>query len=56
MKLLFMMQSLGSNECFVPLKTLDDEKYDSRRFILFLVETALNYTLLVTFEQYIPMK
>lgn len=56
MKLLFMMESLASNKCFIPLRTLDDEKYDSKRLLLFLIETALNYTLLVTFERFIPMQ
>lgn len=47
--LLYMMEEIGSEERLLSLHTLEGEKYTAETFFFFVLETGIQYTLLVTF-------
>lgn len=47
--LLQTMEEMGSEERLLSLHTLDGEKYTTETFLIFVLDTAVHYTLLVTF-------
>lgn len=48
-QLLQMMEEMGSEERLLSLQTLDGQTYSTETFFVFVLDTGINYTLLVTF-------
>ena len=47
-----MIEEVGSEETFFALRTPDRQKYTTETFLFYLIETVLDYILLLTFDRY----
>lgn len=48
-RLLQLMEEVGSEEGLLSLHTLDGQRYTTETFVTFVIDTAIHYTLIVTF-------
>ena len=51
MRLLQLLEQTGSEEQLLALRTIDGQKYTSESLLYYLIETVLQYTLLLTFDR-----
>ena len=51
LRLQLMIEEVGSEETFFALRTPDGQKYTPEIFLIYLIETMLHYTLLLTFDR-----
>ena len=54
-RLQLMIEEVGSEETFFALRTPDGQKYTPETLLFYLIETVLDYTLLVTFDRFMKL-
>ena len=54
-RLLEVLEQMGSEEQLLAFRTLDGQRYTSVSLLHYLVETVLQYTLLMTFDRYLQL-